>query len=45
MIINSDFQLQNAQRELSALLMQSTSINAVRIAEIQKAIHEYLSKR
>lgn len=43
MAIHSDFELQAAQRELSALMQQSTAINASRIAELQQAIHAYLS--
>jgi 5-methylcytosine-specific restriction endonuclease McrBC regulatory subunit McrC len=44
MTINSKFELQAAQRELSALMQHSVSINAARISEIQQAIHVYLSK-
>lgn len=40
--IHSDFELQQAQRELTALMQQSTSINAMRIKEIQEAINAYL---
>jgi hypothetical protein len=43
MAIHSDFELQAAQRELAALMQQSTAINAKRIAELQQAINAYLS--
>jgi hypothetical protein len=43
MVIHSDFELQAAQREISALMQQSVAINAKRIAELQQAIHAYLS--
>jgi fermentation-respiration switch protein FrsA (DUF1100 family) len=44
MTISNDFQYQAAQRELAAL-MAAPSINAARIAEVQRAIHWYLSTK
>jgi hypothetical protein len=43
--ITNDFDYQMAERELKALMQQSPSINAVRIAEIQLAINAYLLKK
>jgi hypothetical protein len=44
MTIHNDIEFQAAQRELAAL-MAAPSINAARIAEVQRAIHWYLSTK
>jgi hypothetical protein len=43
--ITNDFELQAAQREISALMQQSLAINAQRIVQIQQAINAYLMKK
>lgn len=45
MVIINDFDYQMAQKELAALMQQSPSIHALRIAEIQLAINAYLLKK
>jgi hypothetical protein len=43
--ITNDFELQQAQKELSALMQQSMSINQQRIVQLQQAINAYLMKK
>lgn len=42
--ITNECEYEAAQKELSALMEQSTGINALRISEIQLAINAYLLK-